>query len=251
MTRVRIESGEIFLIDPRHVPFAQGESAYLNDNKLTWAQRVILFVVVFLAFVASGSQFIEPEPVSEDGVITEAEVTSKQLDESTFDYTLTLNFTSADGERQSIRHSVDFATFDAVDTGSHIEVRYLPDDPANLRIINTTDPDSQRGFALLIVGLLTITALFIMFFWIYRPDQRNRKLLRDGQQITGRIINCWPSNIGRRYRVFISYVFTTPDGQDIEQTTSQVRPDLKDNLLPRPGTRITVLYANPGLYRLL
>jgi hypothetical protein len=243
---------DVFLLDPRHAPFVNGESPYLHDIQLSWFQRLTIFGLVAASlFLAWSAIFADDNETVVYQV--EADVIAREITGTEFNprYQLTYTYTDHEGDMHTVERIVEEAIYDRTAVDPRLTVEY--EDGRNQRA-EPISPEAE--FANLSPTLLVLIALIIGivwsgYFWLLRPQRINDTLTSHGQLCDGRLENIWPTHAGRDYIVNVKYKFDTPAGKLLVGYDDGVRQDLQSNRLPTPGTPIRVLYVDDKLYRLM
>ncbi len=250
--KTKMQTRDLFLIDPGNEQFAAGASRKLA----ACGQGCTLF---FLGMFALAGLLIA-------GVVTRqwmhfvefsanyAETQGQALDcaiESDADtpYCVAYRFV-VDDQVLMVEERVDKTTYHAIKEGQSLTVRHARHDPS----IATIEPGrpsellALTGFCLLWNGLVLQAARLLA-----RQNLERRKLAREGQQVAGQVAHC--SGIQNSDGDFVlktEFGFRSPQtGAWVECQDLQVRQDLKDKLLPPPGTAVYVLYLNDETYLVL
>lgn len=80
----------MFLVDPRHAPFVEGESPYLNDHELSWLKRLTIGALILVSLMLGVTLFLPDEVINTSGeVVEKAEDNSDPFDPR---YWLTVSF---------------------------------------------------------------------------------------------------------------------------------------------------------------
>ncbi len=250
MTTITTDNGEeFFLIDPRHEDFVREDSLQLKDRRLTWLQRFMLVALVVASGWLLAGQLLAETVRAEATILELAE--GPDIDAYFAVYSFVAQTPNGD-EAVTIEEKIDYTVFERIEVGDVLTVQYRPDDVETARIIELTPATINENSLLLFVTLILIgSALYVLIFWIIRPDNRNRLLEREGMLIRGKINNVYPRKLPRRYIVNVSFEFPLPDGKVIEAEASHNRRDLEENILPRPGAKVLVLYVNEKTLRLM
>lgn len=145
---------------------------------------------------------------------------------------------------------VDKDTYERYVEGTLILVKYLPEDPATSTLLHLElAPVDMDLLRVLLVGPAVIAGLVLL--WAAWLSVRYSRYQRRGRVIQGEVLACSGSEIGNRYTITMRYKFRTPTGKELTGHSGQVREDLKNTPLPKPGDPVGVLYVSDGLYRLL
>lgn len=247
MTTITTATGEaFFLIDRRHEPFVHERSPYLNDHRLSWWQRFVIFALVITAgWLLAGQLLVDT--VRADAVILE------KAEGPEFDtYFVTYTFTIPDGETITIEQAISYDLFTGLETGDTVRVQYQPGNVENTRMIERNAATiAENSILLSLTVLLIVTALYVLAFWIIRPDQRNRLLETEGVLLRGKITEIYPRKQPRRYLVHVEFECKLPDDTTLTAKAVRNRRDLERNVLPTLGTAVLVLYVKEGVYRLM
>lgn len=250
MTTITTETGEtFFLIDPRHEDFVRENGLSLKDRRLTWPQRMILLGLVILSGWLLAGQLLA------DSIRSEATILEKAEGPDIGTYYVTYSFLAEvlEGrETVTIEEQIDYAIYEQLEIGDRRTVQYRPNNFEDARIIERTPDAINANNLLLFLTLILIgMAVYIFIFWIIRPDARNRFLESEGVLIRGKITNIYPRKLPRRYIVTVNFEFPLPDETTQTGETSHNRRDLETTVLPRPGTKLLVLYVNEQAFRLM
>lgn len=246
MTFVNLEGDEVFLIDPRHAPFVQGESPHLGEDTLGCMQRVVIVILVLMSVALFLSQtIIEDAETRTDATIIEL-VEDGVVDEPV--YIIVFAFTQEDGSEETLELEIDDATFRSLQDDETVPVRYIPGQPESALL------DLERGTneVIILLGLLLLYIVYVAIFWILRPLMQRNRLESEGVLLKAQLANIYPiGRPGRGYLVRLEYVYTSPDGETVSHKITRNRPDLRENRLPKIGTPLAVLYVNRRLHRLM
>lgn len=243
---------DVFLVDPRHEPFVNGDSPYLNDHALSWLKRLTIVALIAVSLML-GASLILPDDVAQ----TSGRVTEKTEDTSDpFDlrYWLTVAY-AVGGRDYSTIEQVDWDLFNVVIVGSEVTIRYEVDHPLAAEILPLEEEIISLNTTLFMLIALVLVFLWVIFFWLVRPNRLNQQLETAGEFIEGTLIKCYPVNQSQRnkrqYEINAEFLFEAPTGEEKRGIVRQVRNDLKGKSLPNPGTKILVRYVDERLYRLM
>jgi hypothetical protein len=136
--------------------------------------------------------------------------------------------------------------------GDISDIWYLPEDPHQSSIGKSTWTSIGSYVILILVGapvsLLGMAGAAGIALNRKTTKQFNR-LEKEGVLIDGRVRSSELSYGRNGSYIKIAYEFTTPEGYLLSNEASHNRNDLKT--LPRPGTRVVVMYADKSCYKLL
>lgn len=254
MTTIKTANGEsVFLLDPRHDAFISGESAHLNDYRLNWPQRVMLLGLVAFSILLFAGDLLATT------VQAEATILEKTESADLLSYFVVYSFIAdvADGrESVTVEEEVAFEVFRQVEAGDVVTIQYQPGDLESARIIERApDAINANNLRLFVVALLLSLGLYMLIFWLIRPDRLNRRLESEGVLLPGRITNIYPRKALRAYIVNVAFAFDAPDAPAeaprINAEAKRNRRDLESTVLPRPGTSVRVLYVDDSTFRLM
>lgn len=255
MSTINTPDGEaVFLLDPRHDAFVTGESEHLNDRRLTWGQRLAVLGLVVVSVLLFAGDLLATT------VQAEATVLEKAEGADLLRYFVVYSFLAEvpDGrERVTVEEEVAFEVFRQVEPGDVVTVQYQPGNIENARIIERAPAAiNENNLRLFMVLLLMIAVIYMLMFWLIRPERLNRRLEDEGVLLPGRISNIYPRKALRAYIVNVAYTFEIPGGhgETPRQLTAEARRnrrDLESTVLPRPGTAVRVLYIDDDTLRLM
>jgi hypothetical protein len=170
------------------------------------------------------------------------------LDEATT-YYVTYRFVAGD-EEHTVKESVNRSTYDGVEEGGSLHVRYAPRDPE----IATIEPGQLGDLPILtLFGLGWSGFVFLIGRPLVGEVRKRHRLAREGRRVAGQVMRSY----GRRdrdgdYHLELWYHFVSPQtGSRIEDGGSQLRQDLADQPLPPPGTPVQVLFVDNETYLVL
>jgi hypothetical protein len=168
-------------------------------------------------------------------------------------YSITYSYYVND-QRYTRTDTVDFSTYNTYTAEPRVPVTYALEDPSAAHL-GSVGFQSQRialgaTFVALALVLVVVPSFVPIMDWF-----KTRRYRRNGQLITGRVVQAYGAYTGRgKYRRFIAtvhYAFATPQGRTIEASKSRRRSDLGRRALPEPGTPCAVLYVNDADHLLL
>jgi hypothetical protein len=253
-------ASEVFLLNPKHAGFLTNEERRFHDLE---RGSIILFFVVGVFFAGLGLvmvwQVLEEHTVlsrlENEGISATAHVTERGQSTSSDShgvshttYSVTYTFKDARTDQSYTRDqfvSSDF--YYTVYKGDTILIRYLPDDPTVSRIMSESD---LQDF-LLIPGATSLALDLAMLYVLIRQQRRNRRLIEEGQIVTGKISEITGQSVKGGYQVTVRYDFLSPYGNELSRKESLVRNDLRKVPLPAVGTPIAVVYVDDKLFRIL
>jgi hypothetical protein len=90
--------------------------------------------------------------------------------------------------------------------------------------------------------------LVLAAVWWFKILLPQRRLLRDGELLPGKVQEC---RKGNGHQVVLKYRFAAPDGHAMEGKEEARRSDLKDAALPIAGTAVVVFWSARGVYAVL
>ena len=79
MTTIKLDIGDVFLLDPRHEDFVRDGTQSLKDNTLTWLKRIIIGALIILSIYLALSELV----LDQVGETAEAEIVDQREDTST------------------------------------------------------------------------------------------------------------------------------------------------------------------------
>jgi type IV secretory pathway VirB2 component (pilin) len=215
----------------------------------------IIVVSTIPFFFAAWNSWANWNTLRSSGVVTEATLTQRYIDESgdsdayhlmfVYDAPFFGDLRSYNGEA-----TVSEDEYNRSEIGGTITVVYAPDNPQIVRLAGREGFWEGVGFTLgaLAFSLASI-GLIIGGATMMRRDNRLR---RQGQLIYG-VLRSVDSNTDSEgaLSVTLRYEFTAPNGQLMQHTVAETRDDLDQATLPQVGERVAVLYADKETFRLL
>lgn len=246
----------IFLIHPAHAGFLDNTQRQIFGVTKT---ELILMIIVGLLCAGLGvgmsaysinEQNVQ-DNLAKNGIETLATVRDGRVSrgKSTTYYLEYTYDAKVNGDTRTFQNeeSVSRDLYDHSEIGGHITVRYLPEDPATVRALD----GSYNGMILVLIGSVMVIGGAWLTVSMYRMYQKDRRLERDGQIITGSVVKSSVSGAGNKRQVNIRYEFNSPLGVPLKGSQSQRRSDLNKEDLPFEGLRVAVVYLNDKTYRIL
>jgi hypothetical protein len=240
-----MQTRDYFLIDPDNEQFAAGAS----HKPAACGQGYVLF---FLGLFALGGllvagivmhQWMHLIEFSNNYVETQGQALDCAVEsDASTPYCVAYRFVVGD-QAYTVEESVGKTTYHSIKEGQPLTVRHAKHDPS----IATIEP-GHPGELLALTGfcLLWNGAVSRATWLLARQNLKRRKLTREGQQIVGQVARCSGlQNSDGDFVLKTKFGFRSPQtGVWIESKSLQVRQDLRDKLLPPPGTAVYVLYLD-------
>ncbi|MFZ4663864.1 MAG: hypothetical protein ACOYNY_43100 [Caldilineaceae bacterium] len=237
----------IFFIDKRNQNFFHDRTCKLYSPAEQIQNAIVFFTVVnlilLIILVINSWRWWQ---FTMNGVITEAKVIERELDNSgdSTSYYLTYEYSARlpDQSRQSFtsRDSVSSRTYYQHELGTYILIRYLKHDPANA---------TSKWHPGWIEELITGYGVALLLLWLgcfYLPKYyRNRihTILTQGQVLPGHVLTSTGEDDDGSYKFTVTYEFTAPTTGHVRKGDfAETRNDLKQTALPVPGTSVAVMY---------
>ncbi len=245
----------IFLLDKRHAGFLNGRERKLYESGW-WLVAMLPIIACGLLFGllflwGSLAEITARAQLNSRGVDGQAQVVSHRESSSGFGarrsttHYLTYSLTDANGLSYTREQAVSAAIYGAA-VGDVIAVRYLPDNPAESRIVGDYVTDPVLPFALSLVILAVPLYLLLDRIWRW---WRNRRLEESGQILYGEVMNASLSAGRIGIKLSVQYSFQPPVGMYKQAWASRRSWFLAD--VPEMGTPVAVLYLNDRVYRML
>jgi hypothetical protein len=251
MTHKQKLKNDLFLLEPENADFLTGKS---KNPTRTFAGCMTLFMIpfiicgfTFIGFLAN--EFRIQGDLQQRGIQTTATYIDKDIDDDDDGTTYRLQYEYVvNGQHYQRWHNVSKSAYYDTASGSHIDILYLPDNPATSRL-----PTNEIAMSLVIFVLVWNAVVLIIFLLSALKVWDNIQLNRKGQLIDGELYDISGSTDGDGdYQITVKFTFFEPDnGEQIHGKTHSQRNDLKGNLLPLPGTRLAIFYLNKDNYRVL
>ena len=231
------EGNRNFLQDRTHKLYSPVE-----DVK-TFMVVVALMNLILLLFLGGSSwrwwQF------TTNGVITEAKVIAREIDDSgdstTYFLTYTYNVRLADQARHWLtgRDRVNSHTYRQYEPGQYLTVRYLKADPTNVT------SKWHRWWSWQLGAGYAAAILLLWFGCVSLPRyyrQRLQTILTQGKVVMGRLLTSTGKADDGGSKVAVCYDFTTPTGTMITGHSAEIRNDLQQKGLPATDAPVAVMY---------
>lgn len=240
-----MKTRDFFLIDPDNEQFAAGAShkpAACGQGCALFFLGMFALAGLLIAGVVT-RQWLHLIEFSNDYVETQGQALdcAVETDVST-PYCVAYRFVVGD-QAYTVEESVGKTTYQAIKEGQPLTVRHARHDPsmATIKPGRLSELLALTGFCLLWNGLV-----FRAAWQLARQNLKQRKLAREGQQIVGQVTHCSGlQNSDGDFVLKTKFGFRSPQtGAWIESKSLQVRQDLRDKLLPTPGTPVYVLYLD-------
>lgn len=246
----KMQRRDFFLIDPDNGQFAAGGA---SRKPAACGQSCGLFFLGLFALagllvtgiiVRQWAHFVE---FSDNYVETQGQALDCETEsDASTPYCVAYRFVVGD-QAYTVEESVGQTTYHAIKEGQPLTVRYAKHDPS----LATIEPGRlSELLALTGFGLLWNGAVFRATWLLARQNLKRRKLTREGQHIVGQVTHCSGlQNSDGDLVLKTEFGFRSPQtGTWIEGQDLQVRQDLRDKLLPPPGTAVYVLYLDDETY---
>ena len=241
-----------FLIDPENEPYALGLSPRLPAGKLG-CFTLFLGLFVGAGLLLGGAlarEWVHFAILSASEAETQGQVLQREIDiDDSTTYYVTYRFIVNDREH-TVEESVGKDTYQSVEEGQHLRIRYSELDPN----IATIEPGRIGVLPVVTVFCLIWNGVvFVITLGTLREVRKRRRLGKVGQRITGEVVRCSGEVDGDGdYVLTVGFRFNSPQtGQWIQGRDSQIRNDLKGEAPPPPGTSVHVLYLDDGTYMIL
>ncbi len=246
---------EVFLLNPGNRAFVAGQSRRLAPASYGC---VLLFFIPFLLvgflFLAFGIKSLyEWQQLTTEGVTTRGKFIDRRIStdsDNDTTYSVTFQF-GLDNHTYIVEQSVDSGTYSRAETGTVVDVVYVPDNPELARIAGT---ETSPGDAFVLVfslcwnGFVWLVVLATVSSW-----RKMRALQRSGQITRGEVVACKGRSSSKgRYVITVQYRFSPPDGGAmISDKKTETRNDLRGQALPAQGTPLAILYRDRKTYTAL
>jgi len=268
---------DIFFVDPANSVLST-DSTVVARLPNPGIGLIVLLLVAMLLFVfltiigvsvlGSEAQLDRSDVTVQGIVINHRRNAAGSVNQGVLHYVTYLYSVPGQGETLTKEQYVTEMTYSQLEDGDPVLVKYLQSDPS---IAELSGPASTNSLALngyfmtvfgLIGGLVALVFLVSHVWQYYRDDV----LIRKGRLLMGEVLKCRAdlnvtqtslesNNYGNPLRghhfIELTYIFNTPEGNDIEATVKARRNDLVGQLLPEFGTSVAVLYLNDRCYKIL
>jgi hypothetical protein len=235
------------------VRFVAGRSRRIagsHEGLLILAAVVALIGVVVLAILVG--QWRTWVRFRDEGATTTAAIVDHRTRSGkSTSYYLTFRYSASiagDPRSFTVEENVGRDLYVRLPIGAATQARYLVAQPAVASIAWT--PSLPLGYPLgsfVAFAVIVLGATGVAWKW-----QDLRLLSRSGCLLQGRLLSCRGQRGSKgTYTVTVRYRFETPDGRTLDREASQVRNDMKQVMLPPPGTPVLVVYVSDKLHQVL
>jgi len=265
---------DIFFVDPANSVLSSDSTvvARLPNASiglillLLVAMLLFVFLTIIGASVLGSEAQLDRSDLTVQGiVISHRHSAVSSVNQGVLHYVTYLYSVSNRGETLTKEQYVTEATYNQLDDGDRVLVKYLHFDPtvAELSGPASTNSLAQNGYFMTVfggIGMLVALIFLVSHVWQFWRDD---VLIRKGHLMMGEVIKCradlkvtqtsLDTNSSLRGSNFIelTYLFNTPEGKEIETTVKARRNDLIGQHLPEFGTPIAVLFLSERHYKIL
>lgn len=241
----------LFLFKPANRAFAEGQTRTLPPD---WNVFISVLTAVVIGFIAAFTFVPQPLLVmnlNQRGQAAQATISGHYIQHGkSTTYHVQFSY-SANEASYVVQQDVSADTYNKLAQGTHVTIRYLPDDPAQARLWGANADESNTQFYFFVIVGICLAVLIFGYFLV-EYVLRTRRLAADGQLIDGTIVGANLRRSKSNYVLKLNYTFTSPTtGQPLTRSESSNRTDLKNSGTPSYGTPVKVLYLNDKTYRVL
>jgi hypothetical protein len=247
---------KVFLLDPANSDFVAGKKRRLAPWRFAQGCMLVFlipFLLIGIGLLGWGIQRrAEWQQISSSGVMVRGQVMdrsiSRDADGDIFHVTYGYDH---NGRLFTRSENVSADIYGRAEPGTWVDVVYVPATPTLARLAETNEA-SQISFVF-IFSLCWNGLAWPMFLGGIAGAVGNRTLERKSRVISGEVVSCEGYTDGDGdYTLRVQYRFQPPDeGQAIIKKISSTRNDLRNQLLPEPGTPLAIAYCSRRLYRVL
>lgn len=245
-----------FLLDPTNARLVARESREIasrkNGERVLFALAGLVLVLAVVLWILVLPDWVTWYRLRQGGVSVAGQITHlRERDQRYYaEYAFQVgrsHITQYTGEQR-----ITQAAYERLEPGAPVTVTYLPGDPHLSRLDEQNPGDQQRGWLTLAATALTLFSISLALLALDQHVQ-SRRVQREWRVQRGQLIECSGKlDEDGDFKIRLRYRFRTPGGQVIVGKTSQIRNDLKESPLPRPGAPVAVYYCmRDGVYRLL
>ena len=184
---------------------------------------------------------LKEQRYAEQGAETDGVVVSKDVRRGKgTSYRVSYVFTARDGRSYSGRASMRRATWDGLRQGSRVRVEYLPDDPAENRIVGSRD--RVAAYVLIPMGAAFGGIGAFLFFKDLRRIRTALRLSREGVHAEARVTEVAQTNmsINKVRQWILRYEYTDFRGETHQAKSDYLPPEEAAEW--KPGDSATVRY---------
>jgi hypothetical protein len=255
-----------FLLAPSNRRFLCGRSRHVvirqwSVGRLLLVAACVLALILFSgsAAILSGLKWLAWRQLVNDGVRVQARILDLWTTAYSFDgnYHVLYEFEArtVDGLSKHRRAGTcSESLYPRLRKGGMVEVLHSVSDPSVSRIPSEYSPDFFVGGLLhRLIGWGGFAAIwFALLIPIGLAAVKRIRLAYRGQLLYGEVIECKHDPTDERGLVILlEYRFATPEGKILQQTEIASRRDLTPESLPKPGTRLRVLYLSDRCFGVL
>jgi hypothetical protein len=246
---------EVFLLNPGNRAFVAGQSKRLASGGYGCILLVFIpFLAVGLFFLAYGVKSVyEWQRLTAEGVTTRGKFIDRSISYDSDDdesYYVTFQF-GLDNQTYVVEQNVDSGIYSRAETGTVVDVVYVPDNPTLARVAGTET--SPVDAFMLVFGLCWNGFVWLVVLASISSWRKQQALQRSGRLTRGEVVSCSGRNSSKGgYIITLEYRFSPPDGgATITDKKTENRRDLRGQRLPAAGTPLAILYRDRKMYTAL
>jgi hypothetical protein len=247
-----VASKPLFLFEPRNRPFVDGAiSTYYRITYGLVAGIIVFGGILIAGIVILFFAFQEAQLISElekNGVTIQATVNNRTIEDNDGGNTYKLRYSyQVKGITYQNTQEVTEKAYNQSPLNSQVSIRYLPNNPANARIMGMDVIQWGTlfvGVAFFLIGFVTL-GLGIYF---YRRSRRRERL---GCVVFGELTSVREENDEGTIYLHAHYLFINPRNEVVAGSCKRSNSQFKKYGLPPIGTAIAILYLGDHDYELI
>ncbi len=236
---------------PSRIPKLARAAQWLPRGWIMLVVGAVFFLGGVAAVISGIATLIGEWRYARGGALAERRITGKSIDEasrsdrSSTRHLVSYRFTTAQGEVQEGRHTLQWEAWEAAKEGDRIAVRYLADAPQTNR--EASVDGTVEGFVALGVGPLIGGIRGAILFLSYYGRQRRARLLRYGIAVAAHVIAVEDSGfiVNKVMQKRIRFRFQDNSDRDREGLSEPMPPDDAHDWNPGDAGEVRYDAANP------